>query len=125
MNVGIIVKIEYRLLPDGEFAEFSFTGFSGTISKKPAQTDAGIVHETTIGLKIPGVENSKTALLDGLLFRKAQFRVTDGNGVVHLVGDNNYPARLEYTQGINGSAGSWNGYTVTINHQAPSSYQIT
>lgn len=125
MNIGIIKKIEYRLLPDGEFAEFSFTGFSGTINKKTNRTNAGTIHETVIGLKIPGISESKTSLLDGILFRKAQYRVTDGNGIVHLVGDNSYPARLEYSQGINGSAGSWNGYTVTINHQAPASYQIT
>ncbi|WP_319228421.1 hypothetical protein [Draconibacterium orientale] len=124
MNVGVIVKIEYRLLPDGEFSEFSFTGFSGTIAKKTDRTNAGIVHETVIGLKIPGINNTKTSLLDGILFRKAQYRVTDGNGVVHLVGTDNYPARLEYTQGINGNAGSWNGYTATINHQAPQSYQL-
>ncbi len=124
MNVGIISKIEYALLPDGEFAEFSFTGFSGTISKTPDKTNAGNVHKTTIALKIPGVEPSKTSLLDSLLFRPASYKVTDGNGIVHLVGTSGYPARLEYLQEVNGSAGGWNGYSLTINHQSPTSYQL-
>lgn len=124
MNIGIVTKIEYRLIGKADFSDFSFTGFSGNITKTSKQTNAGILHETTIGLKIPRVESSKTILLDGLLFRKAEYRVTDGNGAVHLVGNEFHPARLEYTQGINGSAGSWNGYVVTINHQSPESYEL-
>ncbi|NQU52179.1 MAG: hypothetical protein HQ522_06525 [Bacteroidetes bacterium] len=125
MSVGIITKIEHRILPDGVFAEFSFTGFSGTILKTTAQTPAGTIHETTIRLKIPEVQSVITNLLDGLLHRKAQYQITDGNGKIHLVGDDSYPARLEYVQGLDGQPGSWNGYTVTINHKSPVSYTIS
>ena len=125
MNTGIIIKIEARLLPDGEFIEIDFTGFSGNIYKKTGQTNAGNIHETTIKLKIPEIQNAITKMLDGLLNRKAQYRVTDGNGKIHLVGDNNYPARLNYDQGIDGQPGSWNGYTVTIIHKSPVSYSVS
>ena len=125
MNTGIIIKIEARLLTVDEFTEIDFTGFSGTISKETSQNDAGILHETEIGLKIPHIQPVITDLLDSLLFRKAQFRVLDGNGKTHLVGDNSYPARLSYVQGLDGNSGSWNGYTVTINHKSPQSYPLS
>ncbi len=124
MNVGIVTKIEYRIFPNAEFTELSFTGYSGNIVKTTSQPTAGTLHETNVGLKIPGINNNKTSLLDSLLFRKGQYRVTDGNGVVHLIGSDLYPAKLEYTSGINGAAGSWNGYTVTIKHQSPESYEL-
>ncbi len=125
MNAAIVIKIEARILPDGEFTEINFTGFSGTLSKEPARNEAGILHETVIGLKIPHIQAVITEQLDGLLFRKAQYRILDGNGQTHLVGDTRYPARLSYVQGLDGTPGSWNGYTVTINHKSPKSYPLT
>ena len=125
MNAGIVIKIEYRLLTHAEFTGLRFTGFSGTISKNTQETSAGIIHETHVKLKIPNINETITALLDCLLNRKAQFRITDGNGKQHLVGDDSFPARLSYTQGIDGSPGSWNGYQVTVNHKSPCSYLIS
>lgn len=125
MSVGIIRKIEYRLLEDSEFSEFSFTGFSGTIRKETSRPNGNVLHTTTISLKVPEITGTKTAQLDGLLFRKAQYKVTDGNGSVHTVGDNFHPARLAYEQGINGQPGSWNGYTITITHYSPESYPVS
>lgn len=125
MNVGIIIKIEGRLLPDGEFFDLEFTGFSGTISKNTLRTNAGTLHETTVEMKIPQIQPVITALLNGLLFRPAQYRISDGNGKTHLVGDNNFPAKLSYVHGIDGSPGSWNGYKVSIHHNSPHSYPVT
>jgi hypothetical protein len=125
MSIGIIRKMEYRLLENAEFSEFSFTGFSGTIRKVTQRPNGNVLHTTTISLKAPEITETKTAQLDGLLFRKAQYRVTDGNGRIHLVGDGFYAARLAYEQGINGQPGSWNGYTITITHLSPESYPVS
>lgn len=125
MSLGLVRKIEYRLLEDSEFSEFSFTGFTGTIRKEIIRENGNVLHTTRINLRISGITSVITDLLDGILFRKAQYRVTDGNGKVHLVGDGQYPARLNYEQGIAGTPGSWNGYTVNITHLSPSSYPIS
>lgn len=125
MSVGIVAKIESKLLTDAGFTEIDFTGYSGTIHKNITRPNGNVTHETTIRLKIPHISAVITDFLEGLLFRKAQYRVTDGNGKVHLVGDSSYPARLNYRQGIDGNAGSWNGYTVTITHISPYSYPIS
>lgn len=125
MNSGSIVKFEYRLFSQAEFSEINFTAFTGTISKGTQQTDAGAMHTTKINLKVPEVTSDKTALLDSLLFQKAQYRVTDYNGAVHLVGDASYPARLEYEQAVDAQPGSWNGYTVAVNHISPYSYALS
>lgn len=125
MNSGVIIKIEYRLLGEQEFTEMDFEGFSGKISKNTSKPSSGILHSTTINLMIPKITNEKTSELDGLLNRKAQYQVTDSNGKVHLVGDDNFPARLFYQNGIDGTPGSWNGYTASITHKSPYSYPIS
>ena len=125
MSVGIIAKIEARLLPDGEFSEIDFTGFSGSIQKNITRPNGNVLHETVITLKIPHIQQAITSLLDGLLFRKAQYRILDGNNKTHLVGDISYPARLNYRQGLDGNPGSWNGYSVNITHLSPQSYPVT
>lgn len=124
MNKASVLKFEYRLLSVAEFAELYFTGFTGTIQKETGQTDAGTVHNTVINLKVPEVSSEKTTLFDSLLFQKAQFRVTDGNGCIHLVGDVQYPARMQYRQAVEAHPGSWNGYEITINHKSPYSYAL-
>ena len=125
MSVGIVKKIEYRLLTAVGFTEFSFTGFTGSIRKEISRNNGNVLHSTSISLKVAEITGVKTAQLDGLLYRKAQYRVTDGNGKIHLVGDDNYPARLNYESSIDGQPGSRNGYFINILHQSPKSYPIS
>jgi hypothetical protein len=125
MNKASVLKFEYRILPSGEFVELPFTGFSGTISKKIDETVAGDVHGTTVELRKAKIEPATMDLLDGILGRKLQCRVTDGNEYVHLFGTDNYPARLKYGYSVDGTPGGWNGYEVLVAHKSPSSYVIT
>lgn len=125
MNVGIVLKFEYRILPDGTFAEMALTVFSGKIAKTVNETPAGYLHETTVSLQKPKVGKETTDLLDAITGRKLECRVTDGNGTVHLFGSLASPARLTYSSSIGGSPGSWNGYSISVVHKSTGSYAIT
>lgn len=125
MNTAAIIKFEYRLLESPDFSELVFTSFTGTIKKSTAKGDPGKLHTTNINLKVSEVTGEKTLLFDSLLYSKAQYRITDSNGRIHLVGDDNYPARLEYEAAIDGNPGGWNGYSILINHLSPYSYLVS
>lgn len=125
MNSAVIIKIEIKTQGAPGFEEVSLTGFTGSLAKVAVKTRAGIHYNTTIKLKTPRCSDVTSKQLDGWIGRKAEIKATDANGMVHLVGDTTYPARLSYEQSLDGNPGGWNGYDVTITHISPISYTIS
>lgn len=125
MNVAVIIKIEIKIQGALDFESITLTGFTGNLAKVAVKTRAGIHYTTTIKFKTPNCSEATTQILDWWIGRKAEIKATDANGMVHLVGDGTYPARLIYEQSIDGNPGGWNGYDVTITHISPVSYTIS
>ncbi len=123
MNSAVITKIEYRVFPEVNFSAFEIIPYSGKLSEDISETKAGNVYACVVDFNVAKSEQAKDTTLKSVLKRKAQFRVIDANNIVYLVGDENYPARLVYSRGIDGTPGSFNGYKCKINRKSP--YAIT
>lgn len=114
MNSAVITKIEYRLQGDQDFIQIGFTAFSANVNQTQEETNAGIVYTSTLGFKIPKCSDENDAFLKSLTSRRSIWRVTDANEVVHNIGNDIIPARLNFTKTIDGQPGNYNGYKVTV-----------
>ena len=119
MNSAVIIKIEYRLIENQEFTEIKNILYSGNLSESIDRTKAGNLFKASISFKVAKVSPENELILKPINNRKAQFRLTDGNGFVHLVGDDDYPARLTYQKSQVGSPGGFNGYRCSITCNSP------
>lgn len=119
MNSGVIIKVEYRIFPENNFAELDAIPFSGKFLEDPQKTKAGMLYSFRGDFNIAKVGPETDAIINSVTDRKAQFRVTDGNGTKHLVGSEFYPARLYAARHADGQPGSFNGYRCSITRDAP------
>lgn len=126
MNSGVIIKVEYRLLGDANFNDLDVVPESGTLAEPVERTAAGMLHKITSTFKIARTSIETETLLKAIKNRKAQFRITDANKSVHLVGDADYPARLtNYQKAVDGNPGSFNGYRCTVSCDTPNGSYIS
>ncbi|WP_299576656.1 hypothetical protein [uncultured Sunxiuqinia sp.] len=119
MNSAVITKIEYQLDGQQDFSEIEIIPHSAKMSEDHARTRAGDLHKTNAQFNIAKVCPETDSILLAVKSRRAQFRITDANGVIHLVGSTSYPARLSYEKGLDGSPGSFNGYRCLITCSSP------
>ena len=120
MNSGVIIKIEYRIFPEVNFANLDIIPHSGSFKEEPSKTNAGLIFTFDSSFKIAKIEQSTDDIINLITDRKAQFRITDGNGTKHLVGDDLFPARLFATRSADGQPGSFNGYLCSISRKSTS-----
>lgn len=125
MNAGIITRVEYRIDGETDYTPMDFTFFTASFSSQVKKSQAGISHHLQLDLKIPKISQTTSETLSTLLGRKLNIRFTDGNGRIHRAGTTDFPARLSFKPSIRGTAGSWNGYEVTITQESPQSYTVT
>lgn len=119
MNSAVIIKIEFKLQTDENFTVLDFIPYSGKISDQVSTTRPGDFYNTTVNFNIAKAGSATDTILKTFKNRKAQFRITDANSAVHLVGNDDWPARLLYQKALDGAAGSFNGYRCTISCQSP------
>ena len=119
MNSGVVVKIEYRLIGSLIFADLDVIPYSGNISEVWKKPIPGLIATVAVDFKKENWSPINNTLMKSLLNRKAQYRITDANGTVSLVGTDKNPARLLYGAIVTGTAGSFNGYTCTITWLSP------
>jgi len=126
MNSAVITKIEHRIFPEAEFTPLEIIPHSGKLSSPFKKSSAGnSYYDTAVQFNIAKSELAKDVILKSIVNRKAQYRVTDANGVVYLVGSGTYPARLTYTRAIDGSPGSFNGYRCVITCQSVDGCEVS
>jgi len=123
-NSGIITKVEYAILPSTTMIDIDAIPFSGNFSEKFAKTMAGVHYEANADFSIAKIETATNEMLQALVDRKAIFNITDGNGTVHVVGTNIYPARLAYSRAVDAQAGGFNGYRCNITRVSPTPCEI-
>lgn len=115
MNSGVITKIEYCIFPTVSFTELEIIPYSGKVFEDIKKDDGGNEYsDCTIDFKIAKSETAKDTILKSIVNRKGKYRINDANGVVYVVGDDTYPARLTYTRNLDGQPGSFNGYNCVI-----------
>lgn len=126
MNSAVITKIEYRIFPESDFTALDVIPHSGKLSE-PQLTDSGgnNYYDCQVPFSVAKSETAKDILLKSIANRKAQYRITDANGVVYLVGNESYPARLAYTRNLDGQPGSFNGYQCTIACKSATGSDVT
>lgn len=119
MNSAVLIKIEYRLIEDSEFTVLKNIIYSGKLSESIDRSNPGDLHKTKIDFHVSKICTENELVLKLIKNRKAQFRLVDANKVTHMVGDDNYPARLTYQKSLLGTPGSFNGYRCTITCSSP------
>lgn len=126
MNSAVITKIEYRIFPEANFSALDIIPQSGKLSE-PLLTNGGgnSYYDCQVPFTLAKSEAAKDTLLKSIAKRKAQYRLSDANGVVYLVGDESYPARLTYTRNLDGQPGSFNGYRCVITCKTLTGITIT
>lgn len=116
MNSAVITKIEYRLLENPEFTILDIILYSGKLKQDQAISGAGEKYTTIVDVSVPKINPDNNSIIKSINRRKAQFRVTDANGTVYLLGNDEYPARLVHQKALDGTAGSFGGYKCTITY---------
>ncbi len=119
MNTGVIIKVEVRLLTETDYLDLDVIPYSGDFAEPFSQSNAGGLYSYKGSFSIAKISNTNDTIIDGIIKRKLEFRVTDGNGTKHLVGDTSYPARLTCSREVASSAGGFNGYKCEITREAP------
>jgi len=125
MNSAVITKCEYRLIENPEFTIFDLILYSGKLKEDNQKTAAGILFTTVIELSISKITAGNDVLIKLLNNRKAQFRVTDANGTIYMVGNDNFPARLLHQKALEGAPGSFGGYRCTITQKSPTGCTVS
>ncbi len=119
MNSAVVVKAEYRLIGVEEFTDFDIIPYSGSISESWEKSFSGIVAKVSVDFKKENWSASDNITMKLLLNRKAQFQITDSNGTVSLVGNNENPARLLFKSLVHGSVSGFNGFDCSISWLSP------
>ena len=119
MNAAVVVKAEYRLIDTNSFTDIDIIPYSGSISETWKKTFSGLAATVTVNFKKENWSPSNNTTMKSLLNRKAQFRITDANGTVSLVGTNENPARLLFDASVESAAASFNGFTCSISWLSP------
>jgi hypothetical protein len=126
MNSAVITKIEYRLLENPDFTILAFILYSAKFNEPPfKKTSAGKLYTTTLDLAIPKITSGNDTLIKSIADRKAQFKVTDANGTVYLIGNDQFPARLAHESALDGTPGSFGGYKCKITQFSTSGCTIS
>lgn len=123
MHSVIIKKVEYRVIGEESFNLLDIV--SGMLNEDVQDTDNGPLNKITAPFSIANVTVETDTTLKKLRGRKLQLRLTDTNGLVHLVGDDYYCARLTYEKTIDKTPGSFNGYKCTIKCNTPSGSSVS
>lgn len=118
MNAAVIVKCEYRLLENPEFSVLGHILYSGKPKEQPQKTNSGLIYTTTLDLSVSKITAENDLLIKAIVNRKVQFRVTDANGTIYLIGNDQFPARLMYDSALDGQPGSFGGYRCTITQKS-------
>lgn len=119
MNSGIIIKVEYRVFPASSFLTLTIIPYSGKFNEVLSRVKEGALYAWEGSFDIAKLTDTTDQLLDSIAQRKAQFRITDGNGTLHLVGTDQYPARMLYSRQVDNQPGAYNGYRCTILRKSP------
>ena len=114
MNSGVVIKAEYKLMGESDFSDLDIVPYSGTISETWSRPFQGLMAEVKVDFKKENWSVTNNTLMKSLLNRKAQFRITDANGTVSIVGSTRKPARMLYVALVESSPGSFNGFTCSI-----------
>ncbi len=125
MNTATVVKAEFRAIASTEFTDLDIVPYSGSISETWKRTTAGTVATVNVEFKKENWSPENNTLMKSLVGRKAQFRVTDANGTVSLVGTNTNPARLVYSAGVEGQPTGFNGFACQISWLTPKGCEKT
>ena len=119
MNSGVVVKIDYRLIGTVAFTDLDVIPYSGSITETWKKPFAGLIATVAVDFKKENWSPANNTMMKSLLNRKAQYRVTDANGTVSLVGSDKNPARLMFDAQVIGAAGSFNGFNCSITWLSP------
>ncbi|OFX52334.1 MAG: hypothetical protein A2066_00130 [Bacteroidetes bacterium GWB2_41_8] len=117
MNSAVITKIEYRLLENQDFTILDFILYSGKFKQDPDKSGAGVKYITIVDVSVPKINADSNSIVKSINNRKAQFRITDANGTIYLLGNDEHPARLVHQKALDGTAGSFGGYKCTITYK--------
>lgn len=118
MNSAVIVNAEYKFPEQNEFSVLDIVPHSGKLNEDPKRSGSGMLYSLKADILIAGVSAEKNELMNSFNGRKATFRITDADGIVYLIGTENYAARMLATLDLGGSPGSFKGYRCVITYNS-------
>jgi len=96
------------------FTEIEFVPTTGGFTSQLKKDEAGnLYHETTLQFFIAELSATQKTELDTLSRQPAVFRVTDPEGVKYILGTQNYPLKLQFTEQVDPTYTGRRGYSVT------------
>lgn len=119
MNPGIILQLQYKIDGESSYTDLTYTAFTAGYTTEARKTRAGWSYLMKITCKIPKIEDATSDTLGNLIGRKLNIKFKDANENFHYAGNTSFPARLTFDEKIGGQPGDFNGYEVTITHEAP------
>lgn len=124
MNAAVITKIEYKFIGYLSFNTIPIIPSSGKFKEESIRSSKGLIYTTTVDLSISKIDKENDELIKSINNRKSQFRLTDANGTIIIVGDEEFPARLTPESGIDGTPGSFGGYRCKITCESQTGSKI-
>lgn len=125
MNSVVLNKVEVRIIGEQNFTNIDIVPESGIMNDESTDTAHGSLDKISVQFNIANLTIATDALIKKLRGRKLQFRLTDTNSLVHLVGDDYYFARMNRQKIIDKTPGSFNGYRCTVSCNSPSGSSVS
>lgn len=137
-NISGITKIEYaqrehivsvRINPDTSMVDeiifapghdwlpYYFTPLSADLAIDARLSDPGTVYACTLRARVPKDRPEPTTFIRAAQGCWYLLRVTDGNGIIRLVGTTDFPAQFIAKIAVPASPAGYNGYDVTFASQ--------
>ena len=132
MNISGLITIEYTGTDDtaidnwattetddtaftGEWSELEFVPTTGGFSDTLKHDEAGnLYHETSLQFFVAEPSATQKAELNTLSQQHGVFRVTDPEEVQYIIGNQNRPAKLTYTEQVDPTYTGRRGYAVSV-----------
>ena len=128
-NIGSIIKIEVAhssdvitteanfenqvsIVSKPDWVEIGFTSETASFQQLPKELKEGIIFTISLRFRTPRIESDTVYLFRSWLNMDLAFRITDGNGTVHLIGNIFYPSTLSFDSASRSYTVCCNSYTI-------------
>lgn len=114
--MAVVTKLEFKFQEKDAYQVINITGYTGSYNEKPQETPAGLLYNSAASAYVPNINMANDTLLYSIVARKAIFRITDSEGIVHEIGNNLARVTLEIEKVNDGKPGAKHGYNLKINY---------
>ncbi|MDR2127352.1 MAG: hypothetical protein LBP63_11065 [Prevotellaceae bacterium] len=112
-----IKKIEYRSTENDTWKELKTVSLSAKLTEKWSQDAAGKYSTVNVEAEIRNSSKTNDTVLEFLSKWRWQYRITDMNDRLYILGNSEYCADFNYSRTVGGL--NVNGYQISIEYVSP------